>query len=243
MGFHWCSGEWARSIATEASFSDLGQSRQNPGSWGWCKQLRHPVWGLPCFQHMALCFFCWGGGVQNREMVPRSPPVLALCPLIVNTASQGCSPRSVYNLSSVCTRCCTDHCFNAIWLQVVGCLLFRSRPVPSWLYPSQDSNLWNSTFSGCLDGLVKCLTLDLGSDHDLLVVGFSLSLLSCPSLACALFVSNLNKLKKKQVAWNTLFRQDCLSEGNGRDLSVKFPVLTRKFFADWLKVTFLQEWN
>ena len=138
MGFHWCSGEWASSIGTEARFNDLGHSLQNTGMWGWCKQLRHPVWGLPCFQHMALCFFCWGGGVQNREMVPRSPPVLALCPLIVNTASQGCSPRSVYNLSSVCTRCCTDHCFNAIWLQVVGCLLFRSRPVPSWLYPSQD---------------------------------------------------------------------------------------------------------
>ena len=75
--------------------------------------------------------------------------------------------------------------------------------------------------------LVKCLTLDPGSDHDLLVVGFSLSLLSSPSLARALFVSNLNKLKKK-VAWNTLFRQDCLSEGNGRDLSV----LSRKLFAD-----------
>ena len=87
--------------------------------------------------------------------------------------------------------------------------------------------------------MVKFLTFDTGSDHDLLVVGFSLSLLSCPSFACA--VSNLNKLKKKIVAWNTLFRQDCLSEGNGRDLSVKFPALTRKFFADWLKVTFLQE--
>ena len=63
---------------------------------------------------------------------------------------------------------------------------------------------------------LRFLTFDTGSDHDLLVVGFSLSLLSCPSFVCA--VSNLNKLKKKIVAWNTLFRQDCLSEGNGKDL-------------------------
>ena len=37
------------------------------------------------------------------------------------------------------------------------------------------------------------------------------------------------------------FRQGRPPKGKGRGLSVNFLVLTRKFHADWLKVTFLGE--
>ena len=70
MGFRWSSGEGATSVGTEASLIDLqGQSSLSTGRWGWCKQLRQPVWGLPCFQQMALCLCC---GEEEENGSPSS---------------------------------------------------------------------------------------------------------------------------------------------------------------------------
>ena len=86
MGFPWSSGEWASSIVTEARLNDLeGQSRQNTGSWGCRKQLRHPVWGLPWFQQMALWFFLPGGCAEQGNGATQ-----LLCPSSLSPHCEHC---------------------------------------------------------------------------------------------------------------------------------------------------------
>ena len=47
--------------------------------------------------------------------------------------------------------------------------------------------------------------------------------------------------EKKEIIGKGIccFRQSHPPEGNGKGLSVNFLVLTKKFYIDWLKVTFL----